>query len=387
MTPHRNVRLLNLYAMFLSFLPFFPVAVVFYQHQLGLSFQQFLMVEAVFAATVVLMEVPSGWLADMWKRTYTLALSGAVTTLGFVTLGFADNIWLAILAEIIIGIGVSFSSGTISALLYDTVLESGEDEQYRKYEGKRHGYGFYSIGISCAIGGFLYEMNPFLPLIFSAATYAMCVPIALMMSEPARHKQVMKKNPFHDIGNVMHYALHKNREIAALIFFVAILYGSTQAGMWTQQPYFMELGIAERWFGVIISVGFLIGGLGSQLGHFLEKFMRPVKILVMLWALAIICWALSGAFLWYHALALLCISNIAWGIGFPVMQDAINRRVDSSRRATILSVASLMMRVVFIPVGFALGWISDLYGLQVGLLALAGFVLIANVWNVRRLIS
>ncbi len=81
------------------------------------------------------------------------------------------------------------------------------------------------------------------------------------------------------------------------------------------------------------------------------------------------------------------ISNAAWGIGFPVMQDALNRRVDSARRATILSVASLMIRFVFIPLGIILGWVVDTYGIQNGLLALAGFVVVANIWNVRKLLS
>lgn len=387
MKPHKNIRLLNFYAICLSFLPFFPVVVPYYQNQIGVSFQGFLIAEAIFAAVVVAMEVPSGWLADVWKRKHTLALAGGVTFCGFAVLGLAESFWIAVLGEMIIGVGVSLASGTSSALLYDTLLEHGGEENYRKYEGKRHGYGFYAIGISSVAGGFLYEIDPYLPVWISAATYALCIPIALMMEEPARHKEEIKRNPFHDIAQVMGYALRHNKEIAALIFFVAILYGSTQAGMWMQQPYYMELEIPEMWFGVIISVGFLIGGIGSQLGHFLERFMRPVSILAMLWMIAVMCWALSGAFLWYHALFLLLISNAAWGIGFPVMQDAINKRVDSSRRATILSVASLMIRLVFIPLAAALGWVVEHYGVQSGLIALAVFVLLANALNARKLLT
>ena len=384
--PHKNVALLNYYNFLMGFLPVIAVIVPFYSNQIGLTFQEFLIGEAIFAAIVVGMEIPSGWISDIWKRKQALIIAAIIETIGMVMIGFADSFWTAVFGQALMGVGVSLTSGTTTALLYDTLLEEGRVEEFRKREGKRAGIGLYSVGIASLIGGFLYEIDPYLPVWISAATYAMCVPIAMMMDEPGRHKETVKKNPFYDMVQVMKYALRTNRKIAALIFFTAILYGSTQTGMWMQQPYYIALEIPEMWFGVFASLGFLVGGAGSHLGHFLEKYMRPVKILACLWLCAAMCWMASGGVLGYHALVLLMISNAAWGIGFPVMQDALNRRVDSARRATILSVASLMIRFVFIPLGIILGWVVDTYGVQNGLLALAGFVVVANIWNVRKLL-
>ena len=70
----RNIPLLNIYAALLGFLPIIAVVVPYYQHQIGLSFQDFLMIEAIFSAVVVAMEVPSGWLSDLWRRKFVLAL-------------------------------------------------------------------------------------------------------------------------------------------------------------------------------------------------------------------------------------------------------------------------------------------------------------------------
>lgn len=384
--PHKNIRLLNIYNFLMGFLPIIAVIVPFYHNQIGLTFQEFLIGEAIFAAIVVGMEIPSGWISDIWKRKQALIIAAVIETIGMTVIGFADGFWMAVLGQALMGVGVSLTSGTTTALLYDTLLEEGREEEFRKREGTRAAIGLYSVGFASLIGGFLYEYDPYLPVWVSAATYAMCVPVAMMMSEPGRHKEAVKKNPFYDMVQVMKYALRTNKEIAALIFFTAVLYGSTQTGMWMQQPYYIALNIPEMWFGVFASLGFLVGGMGSQLGHFLEKYMRPVKILACLWLTAIVCWVVSGGVLGYHALILMMISNAAWGVGFPVMQDALNKRVDSSRRATVLSVASLMIRFVFIPLGIILGWVVDTYGVQNALLALAGFVFIANILNVRKLI-
>ena len=381
----RNSRLLIAISVSMCVLPILPVIVPYYQHQIGLSFQDFLIGEAIFAATMVLMEIPSGWLADIWKRKHVLFLACFTEMIGFVTLLFAFDFWSALLGQIIIGIGLSFSSGTISAMLYDELLHHGREDDYRKLEGKRHGYAMYMTGISAVFGGFLYSYDPFLPIWVTVVACFVAMAFCLSLSEPPRVKQVINISALHDMGAVLYDCFRGNKEIAAILFFVSFMFGATGAGHWMQQPYYIELGIPEIWFGVFAALGFLAGGMGGDLGYKLERWFRPVHILIGLWIVILLCWVLSAAVLWYHALILLMISNAAYGVGWPVVNDAINRRVDSSRRATYLSVASLLRRLVFVPLGFIIGWVVDDYGVQVGLLALAGFLLVANIGNVRRL--
>lgn len=381
----RNARLLMGYTFAQCSLPLIAIAVPFYQNQIGLTFQQFLMIEAIFAATLVVMEVPSGWISDLWTRKMTLAVGALLTSSGFFLLSTVDSLYEAIFCEIMVGMGVSLASGTVTALLYDDLLEHGRVSEFRRLEGKRHGFGFYVLAVSSLAGGLLYELNPYLPVLVSAAGYLIGVPCALLIKEPPRVKKAVERNPFYDAVQVMKYALRGHPEVAAIIFFVAILFGGTLAGQWTQQPYYMAMGLPEAWFGVFVATAYLIGGLGGQLGHLLEKRLRPMHILIGLWWVAILCWCISAAFMWYHAFFLLMISNIAYGVGAPVMQDALNKRVDSARRATVLSVASLMIRITFIPLGLIIGWAAESYNIQVGIIVLAGIVLVANLINLRKI--
>jgi hypothetical protein len=56
------------------------------------------------------------------------------------------------------------------------------------------------------------------------------------------------------------------------------------------------------------------------------------------------------------------------GINGPVMNDYINRCVDSDIRATVLSVKSLVGRLMFIVVGQMAGWVSGVYSLSTAFL-------------------
>ena len=49
-----------------------------------------------------------------------------------------------IIAEILLGIGGSLISGTDSAMLYDTLIELNDSNEYSKIEGKSFIYSFKS---------------------------------------------------------------------------------------------------------------------------------------------------------------------------------------------------------------------------------------------------
>jgi hypothetical protein len=57
---NRNIQLCILYSVFINFVFILPI-IVPYLTTIGISFQEFLIGEAVFAAVVILCEVPSGF--------------------------------------------------------------------------------------------------------------------------------------------------------------------------------------------------------------------------------------------------------------------------------------------------------------------------------------
>jgi hypothetical protein len=64
-----------------------------------------------------------------------------------------------------------------------------------------------------------------------------------------------------------------------------------------------------------------------------------------------------------YAAPILFIFYLVRGINGPVLNDYINRCIDSDIRATVLSVRSLVARVMFTLLGPVVGWVSDTYTL------------------------
>ena len=209
------------------------------------------------------------------------------------------------------------------------------------------------------------------------------------MIEPQRFKAVAQVNPLIAMAQTLKYALHGHKEIAEIIFISAILFSTTKMMMWGQQPYYMAIGLDERWFGVLMAAGFLSGSLASHLGHLLDRRCRNRSVLLaMMLGVVGLCVTSAGLHNIYGALLLLA-GSLFWGLGWPRVQDAINKRTDSHHRATVLSSASMMIHLLFIPLSLMLGWVGDRFGIETAILCLtllpglAAIVLIRMVFRDR----
>lgn len=375
---NRNTRLMIAMQTMQSAIFIIPVIMPYYQAEIGLTFRDFMIAEAMFAATIILMEVPSGWLSDLWSRKHTLAMGLFFNTIGYAWLLWSDSFWDAATAQCIIGVGISLISGTNSAMLYDSLLQDGRTDDYRRLEGKRHGYGLYALGIASVLGGLLYQVNHDLPVILSVITQFLGMVCALLMIEPIREYRAAEKHPIADMVDTMKFALHGHNEIAGIIFFATVIFTATKIMLWTQQPYFALLQLPEVWYGVFTACGFMLGGLGGHIGHRFDGHVgNRTMFLFMLGAAASAC-LIAGTIISHAVIPLLLVGSIMFGFGWPRVQSAINMRVSSDRRATILSTASLMINLAFIPVGALMGIMTDEWGIQNGLLALGTFILIGG---------
>ena len=376
----RNLRLIDAYTISMNMLFVLPVLLPYYRDQIGIGFREFLIGESAFAATIVLLDVPTGWISDMWQRKHVQALGILFDLFGFACLLIAKSFFMAMLAQVLIGVGLSLCSGTNTALIYDSLLSVGREEEYRKREGRRLALGFYTAAVSGIVGSLLYSLHHQLPLVIELITLLIALIASCMLDEPERHKRRPEHHPVADVIATIKYALHGHVEVALIILFSSALFCSTKLIMWSQQPYYMALKIPESWYGMLMAVGFMLGGASSHMAHLLDGRISSHRALAFFWALAmVVCLGASLSPGW-HGVALLMIGGTCiYGASAPRVNEVINRHVDSSRRATVLSTQSLMVSLLFIPVSTAIGHVSKLWGIQASLLGIAVWLSFAGL--------
>ena len=78
---------------------------------------------------------------------------------------------------------------------------------------------------------------------------------------------------------------------------------------------------------------------------------------------------LLGLFQSLWAIVFIVLFYFVRGVSTPVLRDYVNKIITSNMRATVLSVKNLVGRLIFAIIGPFIGWIADIYSLQLALLS------------------
>src|SRR4029434_2855104 len=89
---------------------------------------------AAYAAVVPLLEVPSGILAECWRRRWVMILGTVALMASSLIGGLSHNVITYVIGAMVLGAYFAFSSGTVDSIVYDAVIEeTGSNELYEKW--------------------------------------------------------------------------------------------------------------------------------------------------------------------------------------------------------------------------------------------------------------
>jgi hypothetical protein len=370
----KNIPVIYLMGFFHSFMVVIPVFVPLVQGY-GLSMSEVLQTQALFAMTVALTEVPSGYIADLWGRKRAILLGSLLNGFGFLALVWADSFADFLRYEFILGLGISLISGADLALLYDSetvLLEQGEGGGAGATRSLSR-----LISIEAGASGVAGIVASLL-LIYSTMQ-ALLIVQALCGFMPLLLGLLLVETPRPEI-QVSHSA--NAREIFRLLLFgkpvvlwttlAIIVFGLLAVySFWMYQKYWELQGMPVAWFGYTWAAFALMVSISARYAGMIEQFLGWRRLLWLAASLPII-GLLGMAFIggWAGVMCGLVI-QVSRGLSLTLFYDALNRRVPGDFRATVNSLVSLGVRGVFIITGPGLGYLLDSRGMHVTLVILA----------------
>lgn len=361
----RNIFLLYLIKISGWFMVYMPVVKLFYQEN-GLSNADLFLLHGFYSVTIALMEIPSGYLADVFGRRFSMVLGGLFTTAGFAAYALGEGVGLFLVAELLLGLGSGFISGADSAMLYDTLKEQGREHRYLKYEGYSSGFGNFAEAGAALVGGGLavwlgtravYQVQVLIALVGFAA--------AFFLINPAIHQSV-KRPKLKDVVDTMRFVFTPGPLLTNTLLSSFIGLG-TLSMAWFAQIYYTGLPVPVGYYGIIWAVLNLAPGITSVLAYRVRTRLSErltIIVIVTIVSLGFFALALSH---WYAGLAVLLVFYLARGVATPLLKDNINRLIGPEVRATVLSVRSLVIRVLFAALGPVFGWVADKVSLSIAL--------------------
>ena len=369
-----NITYLGVLKISKWFMLFMPVIIPFYEC-FHLSMKEILILQSVYSISMLALEIPSGYAADMLGRRVTLLLGGILGFAGFTIYIFADSFWYFLIAEIILGAGMSFISGSDSAMLYDSLVHLKKQNDYAKYEGRISAIGNFAEAIAGIAGGALalyfrkahdcYGYHNI--FILQSIVALLAVPSALLLTEPER-TVIKQKNAWNNIFKISEYSLIKNHFLRNNIIFSALTGSATLTMAWFVQKIFLENKITNEFIlGILWTALNVSVGIFTLFAFKVDKKLGQINTMILIAVLIGLCYVFLKSATGYIAMMVIFIFYFARGIATPVLKDYINRITVSEVRATVLSLRSFIIRIIFATTSPLMGWITDCFNIGTAL--------------------
>jgi MFS family permease len=375
----RNVAKTLGLAFFQVFLVIMPIAVPFFQSK-GLSMQEIFTLQALFAAVVLISEVPSGYAADVFGRKITLVAGAVLAGIGHTILVFADGFLGLALFEIALAIASSLISGADLALLYDTEAALGRKDRQREVVGRLYSVQTLSEASAAVVCSLLMLASMEAVVYVQALVGWIPLLLALRLVEPPA-KRLEKTGTLHHMTHICRHLMTHSSVLRLTFLALCIWSLTTFYAVWLIQQLWQEQNIDLKWFGYLWAALTALSALAGRWAHVMEARLGTSRVLVLMGLLPAIGYLGLDLFGPVGAFVASATFFLARGIGVVILREALNRRVPSEYRGTANSLASFGFRGAFVITGPWVGYALDLWGMSttLWLLATASLVIFAGL--------
>lgn len=362
-----NLRRYPWYVATTTASPWLPVFFLYFTEQVG--FVGAVNLSATYYLSVVLLEVPSGYLSDRFGRRCILLAAALCMILAYSGFLLASGLPQFLVCQVLLAAGIAFQSGSDSALLHDSLAALEQSDDYAEAEARAQSYGMASASASALLGGVLGSFALWWPYVFGLIAAGTSLVLSYRFVEPA-----VDRNRAKDLGAQVRTLATRIRDpfLRWMLLWYVLAFVLAHVTFELYQPWIRQLGqsgsaLAQALAagdrtpilsGVVLALSMFGGMLGAMASLRIAKHVSLQQLLLLANLLQLV--IIAGLAVWLHpaVLVLIFMRNFGMNMTHAPTMAAIAPRIDAAERATWLSLQSLVGRL-----GFAL----VLYCLSLGL--------------------
>ncbi len=354
----RNVRLLGWFNFWGDFRPYAPIAILYFAEVSG-SFALGMSVYSIAMLAQACFEVPTGIFSDQIGRKRTVVCGAVAAVFSLLSYAVGGSYLALVIGAIFEGLGRAFFSGNNEALLYDTLVESGQVETYQEYLGKTSAMYQVALALSAPLGGLIAAFS------FRAVFWLSVLPmvcgllVSLRLAEPRTHTRSQAKAFAHlrtAFQKIVHNPRLRSLSVASILSF------ALSESAWLFRSAFVEmlwpvwaLGLAQLLANIGAAIGFYFAGrIIRRFGEFrLLVGGMSVSEGINLFALLVMT---------VVSPLLMSLNSVFFGVNTVALGGLMQREFTDEQRATMGSLNSFAGSLAFAVCSFLLGAVADRIG-------------------------
>jgi MFS family permease len=362
-----------------------PMALIFLLAQArGLNLWQIGLLMGIYSLTIVLLEVPTGGLADAIGRKRVAVFAYGCKLFASIIFLFAFSFPVMLAAFFMSGVARALTSGALDAWFVDELEAIDSNIDLQPPLAKAGTFTLLALGLGTLLGSTVPYLLGGLPAEGTAIltpysvtiVFAIVVEIVLMASAILLVKENSSvtrlsdwRQSFRDVPTIIKIGFSLSRRNPTLLMLMGTAFAAGLAvisleSFW--QPFFAGLlGGAEGYslvFGIIMGGNFLMGMGGNMLATPLSRWLNKRYGLVCamfqgLWGVAVIvlAWQTRIPF----AIFFFWLAYLGMGVINSPQNTLLNREIPSEQRSAMLSIVSLAGYLGAAVGGITLGYMAD----------------------------
>ena len=353
---------------------YYPVIGVLFM-DLGLTLEQYALLNVIWAGTIILLEIPSGALADVIGRKRVVVLASLLMVAEMVVFAFAPRgdwmFWFLVLNRLLSGAAEACASGADEALAYDSLSEDNRHSTWPRVLESLMRWKSAGFFIAMVAGAALFDANLVTsltewtgwepaegdtvrwPVYATLATSLLCLAVAINFREPPRQTPDDRNALSHAWSNILEGAVHvfTSRHILFLLLGALLIDSFVRIFLTFASNYYRLIDLPPFVNGILGSALALLGFAAAPLA---KKMVARRSVSTNFAATA------SLAFVGLVGTALAWPIWGAWvlvplGLAMSLLQfftsNYLNQWTDSHVRATVLSFRGMAFNLGYALAG------------------------------------
>lgn len=369
----RNVRLFVAFRILFNIRFYYPVFMVMFLRY-GITLEQFGLLNAVWAVVIVLLEVPSGALADLVGRKALLVAAAVMMALEMLLLAVVPvgSAWVVpalVLNRILSGAAEAFASGADEALAFDSLKAAGREAEWPRVLERLMQVGGLATIVAMISGSLVYSPDLFnalgewlgrpfgltaadtfrLPVWLTLLSACGAIGVTLRMREPPAERPaaaVGLLEPFRQTLRTGGWILANPAVLVVIAAGVLFDQPIRQLLVVSSQLY-TRIEIPELFFGVISGGTAVIGLLAAAPMRRLATIRSPRTNFWLLMAVVTLGLAGTALLIPWWGVGFFMLLSLSMRLLMFLQSHYLNQLVDSRHRATVLSFRGLAVNVSY----------------------------------------
>lgn len=277
-----NMRIFPIYKMFAwDLLFYYAISFLFLTQVKNFTASEVLLFDSFYAIFRVAFQILCVNVVDLLGKQKSLLLGNIFVSISILMMLIINNFGILILISLIQAIGYNLKEICEPTILSDSIPESSSSSKiYSKIDGKGSGFYYVLDAISSISTGFLYVLNPYIPMIICFIFCIISTIISLAFGEPNTKIENTKKAT--NTGFISYYKdtfsifkqIIKSSRLKSLLVFSLFFSGLLSVFSTIKSSLLVDISVPEQYFGIILAVMQIIASLSSIKQNWFHKMFK-----------------------------------------------------------------------------------------------------------------